>query len=79
MIQIIPNTYTELTVGKIIHNRTEPRRTDLATLPEEALIEQVRAYNNTPRQYLGYQTPAEVLAQEVLRLNCECTFPRKWE
>ena len=53
--------------------------TALATLPEGALIARVRAYNNTPRQCLGYQTPAEVLAREVLRLHWECTFPLSWE
>ncbi len=67
----------ENAIGRL--RRTLPRRTDLATLPEELLIARVRAYNNTPRQCLGYQTPAEVLAREVLRLNCECTFPLSWE
>ena len=67
----------ENAIGRL--RRTLPRRTDLATLPEELLIARLRAYNNTPRQCLGYQTPAEVFAREVLRLNCESTFPLSWE
>ena len=60
-------------IGRL--RRPLPRRTDLAALPDELLEHWVRAYNNTPRKGLNYQTPAEVFIQEVLRLECEFTFP----
>lgn len=60
-------------IGRL--RRFLPRRTDLANLPEELLEQWVRAYNNTPRKCLNYQTPAEVFSREVLRLEWECTFP----
>ena len=31
------------------------------------------AYNNTPRKCLGYRTPAEIFANQVLHLKCEST------
>ena len=63
----------ENAIGRL--RRALPRRTDLASLPEQLLIERVRGYNNTPRKCLGYETPAEVFAREVLQLNCEFRFP----
>ena len=60
-------------IGRL--RRVLPRRTDLAALPDDLLEQWVRAYNNTPRKCLNYQTPAEVFIREVLRLEWECTFP----
>ena len=33
------------------------------------------ACNNPPRKCLGYRTPAEIFANEVLHLKCEPIFP----
>ena len=52
-----------------------PRKTDLASVPEERFTQLVQGYNNTPRKCLGYRTPAEIFAREVLHLKCESTFP----
>ena len=64
----------ENAIGRL--RRALPRRTDLAALPEQLLVERVRGYNNTPRKCLGYETPAEVFDREVLQLNCEFTSRR---
>ena len=34
----------------------------------------LQAYHNTPRQRLGYRTPAAVFADAALHLKCESTF-----
>ncbi len=62
----------ENAIGRL--RRCLPRKTDLATLPEERFIALVQAYNSTPRKCLGYQTPAEVFWDQLLHFNCESTF-----
>ena len=62
----------ENAIGRL--RRTLPRKTDLATLPPARFTQLVQAYNNTPRQCLGYQTPAEVFWDQLLHLKCESTF-----
>ena len=63
----------ENAIGRL--RRTLPRKTDLATLPEAHFTQLVQAYNNTPRQCLGYQTPAEVFWDHLLHFKCDSTFP----
>ena len=62
----------ENAIGRL--RRRLPRKTDLATLPEERFTALVQMYNNTPRKCLGYQTPAEVFWDHLLHFNCESTF-----
>lgn len=59
----------ENAIGRM--RRTLPRKTDLASLPEDRFTQLVQAYNNTPRKCLGYRTPAEVFQSQVLHLKCE--------
>ena len=63
----------ENAIGRL--RRGLPRKTDLASVPEERFTQLLPAYNNTPRKCLGYRTPAEIFAREVLHLKCESTFP----
>ena len=42
---------------------------------EEGFTAPFSVYNNTPRKCLDYQTPAEVLRDQVLHFECEFTFP----
>ncbi len=49
--------------------RTLPRKTDLATLPDDRFTQLVQAYNNTPRKCLGYNTPAETFWNQVLHFK----------
>lgn len=51
----------ENAIGRL--RRPLPRKADLATITQEDLDELARRYNNTPRQCLGFQTPAEVFQQ----------------
>ena len=51
-----------------------PRKTNLASLSEREFTGLLRVYNNTPRKCLGWQTPAEVLREQVLHFECEFTF-----
>ena len=50
-----------------------PRKTNLASLSEREFTGLLRVYNNTPRKCLGWQTPAEVLREQVLHFECEFT------
>ena len=43
-----------------------PRRTDVASLSKRGFTAPFGVYNNTPRKCLDYQTPAEVLRDQVL-------------
>ena len=63
----------ENAIGRV--RRGLPRKTDLATLPEQRLISLVRSYNHTPRKCLNYKTPAEVFSRDLLHFKCESTFP----
>ncbi len=62
----------ENAIGRL--RRTLPRKTDLATLPQERFTQMIQAYNNTPRKCLGYRTPAEIFFESVLHLKCESTL-----
>ena len=63
----------ENAIGRM--RRGLPRKTDLATLSDDRLIDLVCSYNHTPRKCLNYQTPAEVFCHNLLHLKCESTFP----
>jgi IS30 family transposase len=63
----------ENAIGRM--RRRLPRKTDLATIPEEHLLGLVRSYNHTPRRCLDYQTPAEVFTRHLLHFKRESTFP----
>ena len=53
-------------VGGFLLRRVLPRKTNLAEVSPARFTRLVQAYNNTPRKCLGYRTPAEILAREVL-------------
>lgn len=67
----------ENAIGRM--RRRLPRKTDLATVPEDGLLNLVRCYNHTPRKCLNYKTPAEVFCRDLLHLKCESTFPSSRE
>lgn len=50
----------ENAIGRL--RRPLPRKADLAAITQETLDELVTRYNQTPRQCLGFKTPAEVFA-----------------
>ncbi len=60
-------------IGRL--RRFLPSKTDLAQLPKDRIAQLLLAYNNTPRKCLGFQTPAEILFDQLLHLKCESTFP----
>ena len=62
----------ENAIGRL--RRTLPRKTDLATLPQERFTQMIQAYNNTPRKCLGYRTPPEIFLESVLHFKCESTW-----
>ena len=64
----------ENAIGRL--RRTLPRKTDLATLPQERFAQMIQAYNNTPRKCLGYRTPAEIFLESVLHLKCDSCLRR---
>ena len=61
----------ENAIGRM--RRDLPRKTDLVSLSNERFIELVRAYNNTPRKCLDFQTPTERFCSGVLHFKCEST------
>jgi IS30 family transposase len=61
----------ENAIGRM--RRTLPRKTDLATLSDDRFADLVRAYNNTPRKCLDFQTPAEFFWNNMLHFKCEST------
>ncbi|MDA0338514.1 MAG: IS30 family transposase [Proteobacteria bacterium] len=63
----------ENAIGRM--RRTLPGRTDLAKLDDETFTATVRAYNNTPRKCLDYNTPAETFCNNLLHFECESTAP----
>ena len=63
----------ENAIGRM--RRKIPRKTDLATLTTRQLSSLLRAYNNTPRKCLDWQSPAEFFWQQVLHLERESTPP----
>ena len=61
----------ENAIGRM--RRFIPRKTDLATLSDNRFHALIRAYNNTPRKCLDYQTPAELFMTQLLHFECEST------
>jgi transposase, IS30 family len=61
----------ENAIGRM--RRSLPRKTDLATITTRQFNQLIRAYNNTPRKCLDFQTPAEVFISQLLHFNCEST------
>jgi IS30 family transposase len=61
----------ENAIGRM--RRFLPRKTDLATIPDEWFNALVAIYNHTPRKCLDFQTPAEVFCQQLLHFECEST------
>jgi len=57
----------ENAIGRM--RRSLPRKTDLATITTPRFNHLVRAYNNTPRKCLDFQTPAEVFIGQVLHFK----------
>ena len=62
----------ENAIGRL--RRRLHRNTDLNALSAAALHAVIRAANNTPRKCLDYQTPAEVLHNQLLHLQADSTF-----
>lgn len=62
----------ENAIGRM--RRGLPRKTDLATLPNQRLLDLVCAYNHTPRKCLNFKTPAEVFCHNLLHLKRESTY-----
>jgi len=62
----------ENAIGRL--RRFLPRKTDLATLPNEHFRAAISTYNNTPRKCLDFRTPAEAFS-EVLHFERESTCP----
>ena len=61
----------ENAIGRM--RRSLPRKTDLANIPTPRFNQLIRAYNNTPRKCLDFQTPAEVFISQLLHFKCEST------
>jgi len=57
----------ENTIGRL--RRFLPRKTDPATLPDNALEKIMAKFNNTPRKCLGFKTPAEVFFNQCVALQ----------
>lgn len=62
----------ENAIGRL--RRRLPRKTDLTNLSNRQIHALGLLYNHTPRKCLGFKTSAQAFAQ-VLRLECECSFP----
>jgi IS30 family transposase len=63
----------ENAIGRM--RRAIPTKTDLAHLSQRRLADLIRAYNNTPRKCLDWNSPAEVFLSQVLHFKRESTFP----
>ena len=63
----------ENAIGRM--RRRLPRKADLALLTPGHLADCIKAYNNTPRKCLDWNTPAEVFWKQVLHFECESTSP----
>jgi len=61
----------ENAIGRL--RRYLPRATNLNSLQPGHITAAARAYNNTPRKCLDYQTPAEALSKQLLHFKCEST------
>lgn len=63
----------ENSIGRL--RRQLPRKTDTAELSNYDIEQLMVLHNHTPRKCLGYKTPAEVFAKQLLHFKCEFTFP----
>jgi len=63
----------ENAIGRL--RRFLPRKTNLDDITPHDIAAAARAYNNTPRKCLDFQTPAEALLNQPLHFKCESTFP----
>jgi len=65
----------ENAIGRM--RRSLPRKTDLASCPDDEINQRVLAYNSTPRKCLDYKTPTEVFLGFIqpLHFNRERTLP----
>ena len=61
----------ENAIGRL--RRFLPRKTNLDAVTAEQLDAAARAYNNTPRKCLDFQTPAEAFQSHLLHFKCEST------
>lgn len=61
----------ENAIGRL--RRYLPRKTNLDNISPKTLKACVNAYNLTPRKCLGYKTPAEAFANQLLHFKCEST------
>ena len=59
----------ENAIGRL--RRPLPRKSDLAAISQEDLNDITATYNNTPRQCLGFRTPAEVFTSFLNRVALE--------
>ena len=62
----------ENAIGRL--RRYLPRSTNLDRLTADQLSELARAYNQTPRKCLDFQTPAEAVSAHLLHFECESSF-----
>jgi len=63
----------ENAIGRL--RRYLPRKTNLDAITPDQLVDAARAYNNTPRKCLDFQTPAEAFQSHLLHFKCESTSP----
>jgi transposase, IS30 family len=63
----------ENAIGRM--RRTIPTKTDLAQLSKHRLAKLIRAYNNTPRKCLDWNSPADVFLAQLLHFKRESTSP----
>jgi IS30 family transposase len=61
----------ENAIGRM--RRFLPRKTDLATIDDELFTAIIAAYNSTPRKCLGWKTPAQAFAINLLHFEREST------
>jgi IS30 family transposase len=63
----------ENAIGRM--RRFLPRKTDLASLDHDSLLNLIALYNNTPRKCLDWKTPAEAFSDHLLHFKRESTSP----
>lgn len=61
----------ENAIGRM--RRFLPRKTDLASLDHDSLLNLIALYNNTPRKCLDWNTPAEAFSSHLLHFKREST------
>jgi IS30 family transposase len=63
----------ENAIGRL--RRTLPRKTHPSQLTQPHIDYFIARYNHTPRKCLGYNTPAELFAAQLMHFKCESTPP----